>query len=79
MTTTIKFTTLKLHSNIARIPNTISGSLSLYLFNDIENHTINIKSPNTSLEEIEDVIFEEKIKNAYADLSLTDRFVWHLN
>lgn len=79
MTTTIKYTTFKLHSNIARIPNSISGSLSFYLFNDIDNHTINIKSPNTSLSEIEDVIFEEKIKSAYAGLALTDRFVWHLN
>jgi len=79
MTTTIKFTTLKLHSNISRIPNSISGTLSLYLFNALDDHKINIRKPDANLYSIDKTIFEEKIKNAYADLSLTDQFIWHLN
>jgi len=79
MTTLIKYTTLKLHSKFLQTTDSEKSSVLLYLSNIIDEHKIDVRQPSATYSVIERRVSEEKIRLAYSDLKLIDRFVWHLN
>jgi hypothetical protein len=78
MTTTIAFTTLQLR-NVPPALNNICGTLSLYVYNELNEHDINVKHPNLNSYEISKMIHDETNKKSYSDLILSDHFIWFLN
>ncbi|HSY60217.1 MAG TPA: hypothetical protein VK796_00010 [Cytophaga sp.] len=81
MSTTIQYKTLTLTAAPKTFRNvkTLSKAESIYTPNLFDEHLINLIKPSTSLVEIEQTIFEQKIIRSLKTNNPLYSFVWFLN
>lgn len=79
MTTTIQYKTLSIEQKPFRNTGTLSKAETVYTPNLFDEHLINLVKPSTSLVEIEQTIFEEKILSSLKTNDPLYSFVWFLN
>ena len=79
MTTTIQYKTLTIAQKAFHTANTRSKTETVYTPNLFDEHVVNLVKPSTSLVEIEQTIFEEKILSSLKTNDPLYSFVWFLN
>lgn len=79
MTTTIQYKTLTLSRKSSRNPRTFSKAESVYSPNLFDESVVKLAKPTTTLLEIEQTIFEEKIIRSLKNYNPVYSFVWFLN